>query len=153
MTRSLLAALLLMCLLSVPVLGRSVIRREIGVLASPRETPPVTVIKATTVDLGVIESGKIVRARFRVTNAGRHRLVVNEVGRSCDCVSGGLQNVVVLPGHSVELVPVLETHTLSGPVQLEVHYTTSDPALPRLTLTVLADVRLSPEQQTLPNEL
>lgn len=153
MTRSLLAALLLMCLLSVPILGRGVIRRELGGPTSPCDASPVAVVKATTVDLGVIQSGKIVRARFRVTNAGRRRLVVNEVGRSCDCVSGGLQNVVVLPGHSVELVPVLETHTLSGPVQLEVHYTTSDPAMPRLTLTVLADVRSSPMQQPLPNEL
>lgn len=113
--------------------GRSHVA-EPGGQAAPR-----AVLPDSTCDLGEVRGGQPLTARFPIENRGARRLVLTELDRSCDCVRGERPEIVVGPGRSGEIRVRLETDELSGPMQLEVRYATNDPALPMITLRVLAD--------------
>lgn len=101
---------------------------------------PRAVLAIDTCDLGVVRPGGLLTARFPVENRGARRLVLTELDRSCDCVRGDRPEIVVGPGRSAEIGVRFDTEELTGPVQLEIRYSTNDPALPTILLHVLADV-------------
>ncbi len=91
-------------------------------------------------DFGRVVAGRRLETRFAVHNPGARRLIVRTAGSSCPCAAGENQDLVVEPGQTGQLLARLDTHGLSGPLALELHYATNDPALPRFTLLLMADV-------------
>lgn len=92
-------------------------------------------------DFGEVPAGPPLIARFPIENHGARRLVLTELDRSCDCIRGERPEIIVGPGSSGEIRVRLATDELCGPMQLALRYATNDPALPMLTVQVLADVK------------
>lgn len=101
---------------------------------------PHAVLATATCDLGAVRPGGMLTARFPIENRGTRRLILTELDRSCDCVRGDRPEIVVGPSRSAEIGVRFDTEELAGPVQLEIRYSTNDPALPTILLRVLADV-------------
>jgi hypothetical protein len=104
--------------------------------AAPPAGSPKLIIGQTERSLGTVAAGTLLRAEFVLYNAGSRRLIVREdVCSSCDPAEW-----LIEPGKSADLTIELDTAGLHGELRHVRQYTTSDPRLPRLALTVSATV-------------
>lgn len=72
---------------------------------------------------------------FVVHNAGKKRLVLNEVNQACDCGDSKAKTIVVVSGETAQVPVLLDTRFSTGSIENHAVYTTNDPNLPRLKLT------------------
>lgn len=89
-------------------------------------------------DLGRTSVRKEWKVDFPVRNTGTRRLVLNEVNSDCDCGAGLGRTTIIPPGETRDVTLTLDTRLASGPIEATANFTTSDPALPVLNLTVHA---------------
>jgi hypothetical protein len=109
--------------------------RELGQLRGQ----PVLQVKRTEWDFGTLDRAAVLQAQFPVSNRGTRRLVINRLGSSCSCTGLDNETLIVPPRTTATLRASLDSAQFSGPVRIELHYATSDPRRPRLTLALLAD--------------
>ena len=74
-------------------------------------------------------------------NGGSRRLIVWLMKNSRECLQATVPEIVLAPGETKPLVVQLDTTMAIGPLAMEVHYRTIDPARPTFTLAVRADVK------------
>lgn len=80
------------------------------------------------------------RVSFPIHNAGRRRLVLNELDQECGCGDQTLNTILVAPGETVEVYVPLDTRFSTGLVENHASFTSNDPAHPRFDLTARAFV-------------
>ena len=107
------------------------------VLAGPEG--PHLQLTATEFDLGTIAHGEARHVRVPLSNTGDRRLIVRREGAGC-CGNRADPPVIVPPGRTGELVVELDTTGDGGTLRQATGYTTSDPALPRFEVTLVAEV-------------
>ena len=112
-----------------------------GAAAAPGEFgTPAIALDRTQKDLGMLPAGSLHSVHFSVRNTGSRRLVI----RRDSCESCGLASdqtsLIVPPGESREIHLLLDTSGMAGAVSHVVEYSNSDPACPRFSLTVTANV-------------
>jgi hypothetical protein len=88
--------------------------------------------------LGTVRQGDVLRTTFRITNAGRRRLVLHEEARRCCGQSAESRRIIVPPGRSTLLRVEIDTAPWLGNMEHMARYTTNDPQLPQLALKVTA---------------
>ncbi|MFY7874975.1 MAG: DUF1573 domain-containing protein [Pirellula sp.] len=102
------------------------------------ESYPKVYVANNKVDLGVVHPFETREVAFSVENKGLRRLILNEIG--CGCGSPIRPAIVILPGKS-EIVPVLlEISADLEKIEKKVSFATNDTLVPRIDLTVLAQV-------------
>jgi hypothetical protein len=89
-------------------------------------------------DLGTVDQGDVLQTTFRITNAGRRRLVLHEEARRCCGQSAESRRIIVPPGRSTLLHVEIDTAPWLGNMEHMARYTTNDPQLPQLALKVTA---------------
>ena len=101
-------------------------------------TGAVVVVSRSVGDLGQISSRKEQLVPFAILNAGRQRLVLNELIPDCCCGNRVRRTILVAPGEMAEVSVLLDTRFSCGLVENTVHFVTNDPARPCLDLTARA---------------
>jgi hypothetical protein len=96
----------------------------------------VVTVAATQCNLGPLSPTALATASFTVGNTGNRRLIIRE-DRCSGC---GQAEWIIEPGGTDNLTIPFDATGLQGSVRQVRHFTTNDPALPRLTLTVVAIV-------------
>lgn len=76
---------------------------QLTATAQSTAAPPNIRLDKTSHDFGRIETGKVVKQRFRVHNAGQQNLVITQMQSICKCVRFGLSNDVIAPGQTAYL--------------------------------------------------
>ena len=103
-----------------------------------RSTGPMLVLPHNVRDLGRRTTRQEWRVPFQFQNSGTRRLVINEVDTGCGCGDPIRKTVIIPPGESAEVTVTLDARLATGPVEKITSFTTSDPAQPRVDLTVRA---------------
>jgi len=101
---------------------------------------PRVVLHCTQQDLGTINQGELVVARFPISNMGNRRLIVTEQAKYCCGGSPETQAIVVAPGKTQVLNTEINTRLWCGQMSHTTRYTTNDPRRPQFILTVRATV-------------
>jgi uncharacterized protein DUF1573 len=110
-------------------------------LRSTDDGEPIAVLDRLEHDFGQVDAGPALQTNFQLHNAGSRRLIVWQIKNSCECLQGTAPEIVLAPGETKPLVVQLDTTKGIGPLAMEVHYRTSDPARPDLTLAVRAEIK------------
>lgn len=100
---------------------------------------PVVVLNQTRRHFGSVPQGTILRAEFVVRNAGTRRLIVN--WDECACTLPTDQGPIIVEPGGAKAIPVqFETSSDPGAVEYSVDLVTNDPARPRFSLCLSAEV-------------
>jgi hypothetical protein len=102
---------------------------------------PRAVLDAERFDFGRILQGAQVVHRFVLANGGDEPLEVQRVVPSCGCTTAVLGRTLLAPGERTELEVAFASAGFQGPVHKTVEVDTNDPAQPRRTLDLQADVQ------------
>ena len=109
-------------------------------VADDDQGSPQAVIERTRWDFGTVSGEKELMARFPVTNAGRRRLVLVELDRSCDCVAPDRPEIIVAPGESTVIPIRLDAKQLAGAFEMIVRFTSNDAHQPTLEFRLCAKI-------------
>ncbi len=101
---------------------------------------PRAVLHCTLQDLGTINQGELVLARFPISNTGSRRLIVTEQTKLCCGDTPETRTIVVAPGKTQVLNTEINTRLWCGQMSHTTRYTTNDPKRPQFILTVRATV-------------
>ena len=101
---------------------------------------PQAVVHCTLQDLGTINQGELVLARFPISNMGNRRLIVTEQTKLCCGDTPETPTIVVAPGKTQVLNTEINTRLWCGQMSHTTRYTTNDPKRPQFILTVRATV-------------
>jgi len=107
-------------------------------------TSPNVVLSSTERDLGTVHQGAVLRATFRIANAGTRRLILRKEGAGCCGQSTRPREIILPPGGSKDLTLEVDTARWHGRMQQTVRYVTNDPRRPRFALQVNATVESPP---------
>ena len=107
---------------------------------APHPDSAILVLDRDLWDFGVVRPGTTFVTHFTLRNVGRRRLIARQQSSSCECVAADQNTIILQPGQSTEITATLDTQNLRGGYQMELHFTTSAPNLPKFKLTLLADV-------------
>jgi hypothetical protein len=129
--RGIALTLLSLFAVALPRVGVPQLLRQAMGIESSRERVPILNLERAEHDFGVVGAGQTLRAEFPVRNSGSRRLILHEE----DCCSEGVTTLVNAGEQSV-ITLTLVTQRRPGPMQRDVHFTTSDPSQPKLTLTL-----------------
>jgi hypothetical protein len=102
---------------------------------------PIVVLGETQRDVGPVEAGVVLRARFSVENAGTRRLIIESESKACCDEPSERRQIVVPPGARRDLEIEVDTGQWHGRMRHAVHYTTNDPSRPQFTLTLHGQVQ------------
>jgi hypothetical protein len=107
---------------------------------APKPRPrPRLVVDTLVHDAGRVRHGERVEARFEIRNEGEADLVIREVQAACGCTVASFDPRIP-PEGSGSVRARLDTATLAGPVAKTITVLSNDPAIPRLVLTLRAEV-------------
>lgn len=95
-------------------------------------------VEVTRQDLGNISARPTLPVQFEVINDGTRRAVLRKQTGHCCGASGSDEITIVSPGGSVTLTHDFDTAGIHGGFQQDVVYSTNDPRLPELRVTVVA---------------
>jgi hypothetical protein len=105
---------------------------------------PKLVLPSLERDLGTVRQGEVLRTTFRVTNAGRRRLVLHEVAPRCCGQPAESRRIIVPPGRGTSLHVEIDTAQWFGQMEHTARYITNDPQSTQLVLKVTALVEAPP---------
>ena len=108
--------------------------------ASPRPAAPRIVVEPASFDFGTVRATRSVQKEFLVRNHGKGALVIESVTTDCGCTAALTDSTTVKPGASTPLRVTLTAPETPGRVVKTVLIGSNDPARPRLTVEVAADV-------------
>jgi hypothetical protein len=104
-----------------------------------RSAGPQVELETSEWDFGSVPSGEILCAKFRVSNKGTRRLILDERGDCC----GSANQEIIPPGESKELTFVIHTSQRQpGPGREVVCYETNDRHHSTLVFTMVFDLNL-----------
>lgn len=103
--------------------------------AGPKAVAPEPIKEA-----GVVAKGDKVVHEFAIENAGDAALEISDVQAACGCTATSYDRSIA-PGASGKVRVELDTETFSGPIAKSVTVYTSDPATPKIELTIRANVQ------------
>jgi hypothetical protein len=102
---------------------------------------PKVVLESDRFDFGPIPQGVRLVHRFALANGGDAPLEIQRLDAACGCTTAVVGRSTLAPGERTELEVALATGGLRGPVHKTVEVTTTDPAQPRWTLHLQAEVQ------------
>lgn len=92
-------------------------------------------------DFGKVSEGIEIRHAFKVFNRGGAPLKIGAIITSCGCTAPSMAVKTVQPGKSEKLEVVMNTSLKQGPVKKEIEVYSNDPATPKASIFVAADVK------------
>jgi hypothetical protein len=144
-----LSLLLLVPLLATPVAAQEPaaevppagLTTDVATAAEPAEPAPVPrlEIRQPIVDAGTVQRGEKIRVEFEIENLGDADLVIREVQPACGCTVASFDKRVA-PGATGKVTAIVDTKSFSGAISKGVTLISNDPAAPRRTLTVKAEI-------------
>lgn len=118
----------------------SVVKGRLGALPQDLKEIPLLEVETQFAELGSVEFGSRTDIAFRFENLGGKRVVIHEVDQACAC-GEPIRRSMTLGGRAgQDWVVNFETAFQVGPIEKIWHFISSDPALPRFSLTVRAEV-------------
>jgi hypothetical protein len=133
-------------------IGQAASRAYIArILLPPRilDARPHAIFATREVDLGEVDAGTPLEARFPIRNAGQGRLIVRTAGCS-DCASGSRQiSLILLPAEDRVLSFPIDPGSGWGPIRRVTRVYTNDSRCPTVDLTITA--RLQAPRSSQPN--
>jgi len=142
-----------------------------AVQGGPEATPTVNPARAPKIfskrpkfDFGNVDEGGDIHHEFRISNQGRGKLIVTNVGTSCGCTAAVLKKhgavagsdesaalpVTILPGEGGTIKATYHTQGRPGHATKIITVSSNDPANPnfqlQLDMTVLREVDVTPER-------
>ncbi|NJO00730.1 MAG: DUF1573 domain-containing protein [Bacteroidia bacterium] len=70
----------------------------------PKVIPPSAIrVDQETYDFGRVETGTVVKQRFRIHNAGQQNLIITDLKSPCKCLNFGLSTSVITPAQTAIL--------------------------------------------------
>lgn len=135
---------LLVCLAAAPA-GIAIAHARyvcwLGSLADGSAGQPCLQIDRCHGDLGAIDAGARPRVRFEIANTGTKRLILTRQSEDCQCTITTEPQTIVPPGRGAWLELEIPATGPGGAFQREFNYSTNDPRVPLLTLTVSGEIR------------
>ncbi|MHC5019368.1 MAG: DUF1573 domain-containing protein [Planctomycetota bacterium] len=101
---------------------------------------PVIVFDAQRHHFGTVEQGHSPTAVFRFRNTGKGPLQIVRIHSHCSCAPVLPGRRIIPPGGTGEIRVTFQTLAFTGSVAKTVDVTSNDPATPKVTLVVSADV-------------
>lgn len=91
-------------------------------------------------NVGTVAKGEAIEYSFRVRNAGKADLLINDVKPSCGCTIGKFDKTIK-PGEEGKITLTIDTKAFSGPISKTAVVLTNDPARSQFSLTLTAYVK------------
>lgn len=102
---------------------------------------PILEVANQTIDLGFFPVGKRVDVSFPIANSGGKRIQIHEVDRDCGCGETIRRSMTLAPGTRSDWIVSFDPAFAVGHMERTTCFITSDPALPRFELKVIANVK------------
>ncbi len=118
--------------------------------AARASADPKAFVEPTTVDLGIVEEGKLFERYVEIKNVGDGVLLLEDLKTSCGCTAAAVDGEVELTsGKSQKVRLTFNTRNMDGPVEKRVTLTTNDPSQRHFEVKIKANVyrsiRLEPK--------
>lgn len=116
------------------------------------ENPPRIEVATRKYDMGVIPAEGLTKGSVVIYNRGGEPLTITQVGTSCGCTTGSVENKVIPPGGETPMTVVVnpgKIHGFESTKTLSIY--SNDPENPRITVDVTAKVE--PEFLVEPSQL
>ena len=110
-------------------------------LPSGLTAKPILEVANQTIDLGVLPVGKRVDISFALANTGGKGIQIHEVDRECGCGETIRRVMTLGPRSSGAWIVSFDPAFAVGHTENVTSFITSDPALPRFELRVIANVK------------
>jgi hypothetical protein len=107
----------------------------------PQGAAPTLTLDRTFQDFGRISNRAPVSCVFTLMNTGGAPLVLKDLATSCGCTTALPEKRVIAPGEAVELAVRYDPVKDIGVVRREIQVDSNDPAQPRATLNIQAEVQ------------
>lgn len=107
--------------------------------AKPAAAPRLAAVEAVK-DVGKVAKSEKVDVVFEIRNNGDAELVLSDVRPTCGCTVAKY-DARIAPGATGKVHAAVDTSDFSGPIAKTITVLSNDPATPRLTLTIKADVQ------------
>jgi Protein of unknown function (DUF1573) len=112
--------------------------------AAVAHADPSIMLNPTHIDLGVIQEGTQYERFIEVSNRGDGTLVVTDVKTSCGCTAATVDGVVELTkGQTQKIRVTFDSKHMDGHVKKNVIISSNDPALPKVSVPLEADVHMA----------
>ena len=102
---------------------------------------PILELTSQTIDLGVLSGEQRVDVPFRFSNSGGHRIQIHEVDQQSGCGETIRRSMTLGPRDSRDWIVSFEPGFAVGYTESITRFITSDPALPRFKLKVVANIK------------
>lgn len=107
--------------------------------ATPEKSPKI-VAAEPVYDAGKVAKGEKVEVAFELRNDGEAELTLTDVRPTCGCTVAKF-DAKIAPGARGKVHAAVDTADFAGPIAKTITVLSNDPATPRLTLTIKADVQ------------
>ena len=127
-------------LLTVLLLVITLLSSSAGADQAGEAAAPLAFAVEPVVDFGVVMKGEPINHVFTIRNEGSATLRISEVKPACGCTVADF-DAAIEPGKSGQVRARLDTSKFKGPLAKSIQVFTSDPANPRITLVIKANVK------------
>jgi hypothetical protein len=107
--------------------------------AAPGVSPKIVAVQPIQ-DVGKVARSEKVEVAFELRNDGSAPLSITDVRPTCGCTVAKYDGTIA-PGKTGKVHAAVDTADFSGPISKTLTVLSNDPANPRLTLTIKADVQ------------
>lgn len=112
----------------------------VGQAPAESKAAPKIVAAAPVFDAGKVAKGEKVEVAFELRNEGSGELTLTDVRPTCGCTVAKYDDKIAAGGRGTVHAAV-DTSDFAGPIAKTITVLSNDPATPRLTLTIKADVQ------------
>ncbi|MDD5014908.1 MAG: DUF1573 domain-containing protein [Atribacterota bacterium] len=109
--------------------------------------PPTISISEEEWDFGKIKEDERPVHIFIINNIGKEELIISRAQASCGCTATMLSSDNIQPGKSAELKVTFNPTGYNGLVKKDIYIESNDPQLPKVKLTIIANVEPIPSPQ------
>lgn len=122
------------------LVGIALMPIPVGADQAGNSAAPQALAVEPVVDFGVVMKGEPINHSFVIRNEGTAALSITEVKPACGCTVADFDSVIE-SGASGEVRARLDTTKFKGPLAKAIQVFTNDPANPRLTLVIKANIK------------
>lgn len=123
----------------------SVVKARLGALPENLSEIPLLNVETRVAELGQVRFGSRTDIAFQIENLGGKRVMIHEIDQECACGEPIRRSMTLDAQEDQDWVVNFETAFQEGPLEKSWYFISSDPALPRFSLTVRAEVESPPK--------